>query len=281
MNCSLSLQQAAICRFSARILSVGVLLLTSLLGAPQAYSQQTPRIGYMEKAEFPDKTYVLLNHAEEKYDVNRISAKGLRNLLDFSKRSGYPKIGIVNDLLAENPQLYTSQDVDHSISSVNGAHSALFPNAKEFLLAGGYATQCLAQALISTIGGMNFRAQPIKLILVTDAIFESASPLELKRLNELQVPVASTIYTLDAYITGLFRNAPKAAAEKELKTWLEQMLLKPHQMVAYLNRIHQWEKTESIDLRLFLGGKLLGHLSQGNRKVDIILKRSNELARAR
>ena len=138
-----------------------------------------------QKDELPDSRYLVLNHSSSWWDrtestkdatgqlIQNLSTQSLKSIALISPSAAYKESDHSSD-----SYYFSNQEVDIKVASDSGMHRLLFPNVSSLLFAGGNFTSCLCEAIRDSIRGADINQERLKIILLTDAIYDNSSRYE-------------------------------------------------------------------------------------------------------
>lgn len=250
---------------------IGVLIVALVcqhLAAPQALAKKT---------ENKNESYILVNHADaSKYnDVDRLSQPGIERLIKYAKETETDVIGIVAERKKGLPQHYDLSQTKYTVDSENGSHGLKFPNAREVLLAGGNASRCLSPAIADVVAGIGQRARRPRLVLVTDAIYDTTHYWPKEWHKDHGRIIKSDRYLMSDLIGSIQKSGE---GNSKLLGFLSKEILKSEYVEEYLKAYRGRDLKNKITFRLSVGDKVIGDvLGPSDYVVDIVLARTDEL----
>lgn len=127
---------------------------------------------------FEGDQYIFIGHATSKWDLDKSSKNGVRNLIKFGAEKNIEIIaGVHGEAFrskAEADKYFLAQsDVNYILLSEAGQHKISFTNASKVFFAGGNITLCLCEGIRDVIrGSKGLYDQEINLYVVRDAVYD-------------------------------------------------------------------------------------------------------------
>ena len=257
-----------------------------LLFGPSVWASSDYRIDvpFMQARTLEQSSYVLINHAEPRFDSERVSTAAIQRMLQLASARGIETIGIINTVPRVREQFYQPQDIQIGVDSFGGTHELSFPNLRLAIVGGGNASQCLSRAVSDLIAGTKANTGPIRIFLVTDAIYESPLTLDEKEfLASLGLLGRGDQFTL-ADLIKVVESARSLEQRKRARKYFENLVLEKFvagaEVKEYLIKHHGFQNSSDLDFRVIWNGSRLDpHRENASKKYEFVLIHSSELSK--
>ena len=218
-----------------------------------------------QKYELPDNRYLVLNHSSSWWDRSESTKDATEQLIHNLSNQSLKSIALIGPSAANKGSdhssesyYFSNQEIDIKVASDSGMHRLQLPNVSSLLFAGGNFTSCLCEAIRDSIRGADINQERLKIILLSDAIYDNSSRYE--KYQKSSVSKDKTWLSLADLISTISDKMLRKFLRKEILGDMIQFC--PHQTDRYLSPL----KYRFVIRR---DGREIGRLGLIGKVIDI------------